>query len=299
MKKNNYKKILFLSASIYLFFLNVNISSAANIEIKPSASKIGIGEQFYVDVLLDPQGESFNAIEGSIKFSPNSLFFVRIEDGKSMFSNWIKKPTLEGDTINFSGIATNGFDGVIDPFNPKSKLPGPILRIVFSGLKAGTTDFSISDLSIASNDGKGTIHDIPVKKFSIVVGDYENNVVLADKKDQDTAPQIEASVITDPNLFDNKYVLIFQAKDKVTGIKSVMLKEGDRDWKEINSPYLLEDQTRHSIINLRAMNYSGVSISTSIDAIPDTSLSMNVLYLICLSVIFLFLLFLKKYVHKK
>lgn len=274
----NRKFILFL---FVLAIIPSGIVFAAGISLKASSDVVGIGEQFYVDVLLDTQDGSYNAVEGSVEFSPDTAFLVRIEDGKSMFNTWIQKPIQESGKISFSGIAPNGFSGVIDPFNPKSKLPGPVLRLVFNGIKPGNLDFSTSKFYITKNDGLGTIEELNPSYLSVKLQNTDNYFVF--NNENNSNPQIETEIIKDKNLFDNHYALVFRATDKSSGIKSVMIREGNRPWKEINSPYLLQDQTRHSAISIRATSYSGVTIITKIDAIPY---NFRVKYFIIVAVLF-------------
>lgn len=279
-----------------LIFSAMNNAEASEISIISSKENVGIGEQFYVDVLLDTQGQTYNGLEGSIIFSGDAVSFVRAEEGKSMVTTWIQKPSIDKNIISFAGIMAGGFEGVINPFNLKTKLPGPMVRLVFEGTKQGTASFETSSLMLALSNGEGTIENTPKRFLSVVVDSKDNFVVL--KEENDKIPNLEVYVIRDVNLYDNKYALIFQARDKGTGIKQVRIKEGDRDWKEISSPYLLEDQTRHSIINVQAINYTGVSIVTTIEALPRT---VSRQYLILLIVGFSIIVFIirKIYVHFK
>lgn len=293
MKYLNCKIILFLFVFMALPIFQL---SAANLYIKSSSSAVGLNEQFYVDILLDTEGESYNGIEGSFNFSSDTTFFVRYEDGKSMFNTWIQKPILEGSKISFSGITPNGFSGVIDPFNPKMKLPGPVLRMVFNGLKPGELDFSTSKFLITKNDGAGTVEEIEPKKYTVTVQNVDNYFVFKDKIDSN--PQIEIELVKDPNLLNNHHALVFKATDKDTGIQSVMVQEGNRAWKEVNSPYQLEDQTRHSAINIRATNHSGVTVVTSIEALPYNRTALYIV-LFCLFIFFARFIYVKKYLNRK
>ncbi|GAI25310.1 unnamed protein product, partial [marine sediment metagenome] len=61
----------------------------------------------------------------------------------------------------------------------------------------------------------------------------------------DTTPP-EASQLKigkDPSIFEGKYFLSFVAQDKMSGVDYYEVKEGKRDWKRVESPYLLEDQS--------------------------------------------------------
>jgi hypothetical protein len=182
-------------------------------------------EQFYVDVAIDPQGNNFNGVEGSITFSSNTLQFVRAETGSSIISTFIDTPTLvSAGTVRFSGIIIGGFDGLINPFDQSHKLPGQIVRLVFVGKKPGNVTIASSNVSIAANDGKGTIENLSDTSAASTVSDQVAPSVynLADT----IAPTLTASVVSNKNLYNGQYTVIFTATDKQSGIDHVELKEG-------------------------------------------------------------------------
>lgn len=286
--KKRLTKIFFI---LILFFamglINIDHVYAASVNLDFSKKVVGAGEQFYVDLMLDTEGQSVNTIEGSITFQNDNISFLRCEDGKSMVNLWVLKPALDldGNTLRFAGVMTNGFDGVIDPFNPDYKLPGLIVRLVFEGKKPGVSSFSTSTFNLNLNDGKGTALTASPFYGSINVGDYVNNQRYDSKID--SLPLLEAYVIRDANVYNNKYVLVFQATDKNTGIKSVKIKEGKRDWVVAESPYLLKDQSRASIIYIQATNNQGASIIKVIEPLSRKFLSIRNITIILIVVLLL------------
>jgi hypothetical protein len=298
MKKIQLKQILILLFFILNLFWADKVF-ATTLTLNPSKESLGTGEQFYVDLMLDPQEESINAISGSINFPDDKVSFQRAEDGKSMVNLWVEKPKLEGNNISFAGVIPNGFDGVINPFDQSHKLPGLIIRLVFEAKNPGQIDFSTSTFSLNLNDGLGTEIQAPSAFISVKVGDFSN--IFKYIADDNEIPELEAYVTRDPNIYNNKYVLVFKAYDRGTGIKSVMIKEGRSNWKEIESPYLLHDQSRHSTISLQAINFSGAGVSINIDGIPyDWKLLIKVASVIITIIIALSVLILKKkYANKK
>jgi len=291
--KNNFKKIIALFIFALCIFVN-NKADASFLSIKPSSDSLSKDEQFYVDVNLNTEGKIINGIEGSVSF-PDNISFVRAEEGNSIVNLWVEKPALSDGSVKFSGIIPNGFSGVIDPFNPDNKLPGLIIRLIFETKKEGDCNISISKAITTLNDGLGTIDNITPSSAKISIQNISNPYIY--KTSNDVAPELSASVVRDPNIENNKYVLIFDAKDKQTGIKEVLIKEGSRPWKKIESPYLLEDQSRHSIITVQATNYSGSSIAINIDALPYKLISfINIIILIFILVGLLFII--KKFYEK-
>lgn len=300
MKKNLNNRIKIFILTILVLLFAFNSVSASSISIKPSKDSVSIEEEFYVDVMVDTEGTIINGVEGIIKFDNKKLSLIRVEDGKSMISLWVEKPELVGsDSIKFSGIIPNGFDGVIDPFNSNNKFPGLLIRAVFKGLNPGDSIISSSSFNVTLNDGLGTASTVSDIDKNITIKDVRAPFVYKDFSD--SVPQLDFEIIRDPNIYSNKYVLIFQAKDKGAGIDSVMIKEGRRKWEEISSPYLLKDQGRHTNISILARNYSGVTIVKNIDPVPSKGISLVTIIISIIIIIIIFFISKKVYekAHKK
>ena len=280
--KNNLQKIIVLFIFLISFFGNQKVF-ASNLILKTDSLSVGTGQQFFVDIFLDTEGKKINGIEGSVSYDKNTLSFVRAEEGSSIISPWLDKPYTEGNKVKFSGIIPNGFDGVIDPFDQNNKLAGKIIRLIFQSEYEGDGIISTSDFYTTLNDGLGTIDNINPTSISIKVNKKPNPFIY--KTESDSTPVLSAYITRDTNLFNGKYVLIFDASDIKTGIKEVRIKEGRRDWKSIESPYLLEDQSRHSIITLQANNYSGASISLTIESLPHSLFSIYNISILLISLV--------------
>jgi hypothetical protein len=291
------KKILINKIYILFFFLIFALffqkdALAATLTLSLNKDKVGIEEEFYLDVLLDPEGVSINGVEGSISFSKEELSLSRIEEGKSMIGLWIEKPKLDtNNQIKFSGIIPNGFDGLIDPFNTKHKLPGPILRLVFKGINQSEALIQLSPSLVTLNDGLGTIEYINSNQAIVTIKSVFKPEMYQNKND--IHPEIEFEIVQDQNLFDNAFTLIFKISDKETGIKEVLIKEGKRPWKAIESPYQLADQNRQSQISLMAVNFSGASIIKTIEPLPYQLFSfLNISLVLIIFILIIF--FIKK-----
>ena len=291
--RNNFKKIISISILILICFLSQGRNVfASSVVLSSDTDKMTIGKEFYVDVMLDTKGESINGVQGQITFEKDKILFIRAEEGKSIINLFIDKPKAYGDTIGFSGIITSGFSGVIDPFNQKHKLNGTLLRLIFEAKSEGLTDINTKDFIITLNDGLGTTESVSPSKSSYSVSNLDNNIVS--NTENDTNPEISSYVIQDPNLYGGKYVLIFDAKDKGSGIKDVKIKEGQTEWKIIVSPYLLEDQSRHSMVTLEATNYKGASIMVNVESLPVEGISTSFVFVFIILLILLILLMIKK-----
>ena len=291
------KKIITFSIIIFALFFVITKVDASSVILSPSKHNVNIGEQFYVDIFNDPQDSSINGIDGTIHFNVDHITFVRAEEGKSIISLWIERPTNKAGSISFAGIIPSGFSGVIDPFNSIIKKPGLITRLIFEAKRSGEAIITTDPFTISDNDGEGTTTKTLPVSTSIAIDNIENKIIYDDN--DTTPPTLEAYVTRDNNLFDNRYTLVFQAIDKESGIDGVMIKEGNHDWKKIESPYLLEDQSRHSIINLRATNFSGYSYSITIDSLPYNFMSLYITIIFIVIVLLIYIISKKKNVFKK
>ena len=280
--KKKFIKIFILFIFLNLFLINKVFASTLILDTPKSS--VGVGEQFYVDLMLDANGESINTVKGSLSFTDN-ISLLRVEDNKSIVSLWLEKPNLSNGIINFTGLIPNGFNGVIDPFNPDNKLPGLVTRLVFEAEKPGSVNFSTTPFNLNLNDGLGTEVIDPSVYLTLNVDNIDNKLEFNDMGNG--LPELEAYVTRDPNMYNNKYVLIFKAFDKESGIKNVIIKEGWNNWVEVTSPYVLKDQSRHSDISLQAISNSGASIVVDINKAP-----YNWGYLIIISLLIVTIFFL-------
>lgn len=260
---------IFFYTTVALFVCGVFVSpvaaGGATITLAPQVVRLDQEQQFYVDVLLDPDGAAFNGVEGTVQFSADTLTFIRSEDGNSIVGPWIDRPQVDGDRIRFSGIMPNGFDGVIDPFDSHIRKPGTLLRLVFEGRAPGVGHITTHGMHITANDGNGTLYSIPDTEVAIPVSGETNSSVYAL---QDThRPTLVASVVTDKKLYDGRATLIFTASDKESGVDRVEVQEGNHASVVATSPYLLEDQSRTSVITVRAYDISGNVTTVTINPV--------------------------------
>ncbi|HTH92969.1 MAG TPA: cohesin domain-containing protein [Candidatus Paceibacterota bacterium] len=242
---------------------------AASIALTHVPTSVAQQEQFYVDVTIDPQHTSLNAIQGSIIFSNDALSLVRIETGSSIIPFFITPPTIKGNTVMFSGIIPSGFNGLIDPFDSTHTSPGEIMRLVFAGKTAGEAQIIATGITVANNDGQGTLQTVPDQKSFLSVS---TAVAPSLYGVHDTiSPLLSASIVSDKDLYDGRYALIFSATDKQSGIDHVEVKEGNGDWHTVQSPYLLRDQARRDILLVRAIDVAGNPTIVTINAAPHES----------------------------
>lgn len=291
------KKIFTLSILLVLLGFYYQIE-ASSLFLKSSNSSFSIGEEFYVDVLLDAENNSINGVSSQIFFNKNFLELKRIEDAKSMVNFWVDKPYEDNGVIKFSGIINNGFDGVIDPFNLKKKLPGVILRLVFVGKNPGSFSLETKNTLINLHDGMGTELNLDNKDLVLNIREDEKYSKLEYPQ---SFPEIQAEIIKDKDLYNGNYALIFNVTDSESGIKEVLVKEGYRRWRVAESPYLLKNQTPHQKIIIKASNYQGESSVFVINKLPYKTYEIIIISIIMIVLVLAVVYFLVKriYVFKR
>jgi len=251
------RNVCIILAIIFGLFSLSHMAEASVIGTNAVPRYISLGEGVTVNLLLQPEEIAINAIEGVISFTPDILKFVRIRTAGSILGPWIKMPRLRnGDTISFAGIIPNGFGGFINPFNG-AKQAGLLLRVTFIGNKIGDGFIYLSDMQVGRNDGDGTLEE-PKYSRVIPITVRAKNVEWQEPKIIDTdIPDITAYIIQDPNIFNGEWTLIFYVSDKTSEIDRITVREGGTGWITTQSPYKLRDQTRRSLVTVRAYDTAG------------------------------------------
>ncbi len=255
---------------------------------------VAIGQQFVVGVVVDTQGVAINAVEGTISYDTSALRLVRIQDGGSIVPLWIQQPAV-ADTVTFSGIIPNGFNGFIDPFNTSVRKPGTLMELVFEPLRSGVATVR-AQVTTSLHDGRGSTQSVPAAQSSIVITSTTSPSVYMpiDRID----PTLQAERVRDPDLYDGAWTLVFSAQDAESGVSYVEVRESVGSWKRVTSPYRLEDQRESATLQVRVVDYAGNSTTVSIGTPQQTSIVI-VLFVILMLVGFpLMVVLYKRYAYK-
>jgi hypothetical protein len=94
----------FLATVFFIFLVPVQVM-AATMSVSPNTGVYNTGSTFTVKVVVNTQGKSVNAAEGTVKFNPQELSVVSVDRSSSIFNLWVTEPTFSNSagTINFSG----------------------------------------------------------------------------------------------------------------------------------------------------------------------------------------------------
>lgn len=260
MTKLSHLKFIFLLALCLLAGgAFASRAEAASFSFVTSSSLVHEGEEIAVDIVVDPEGQNVNTVSATIDL-PSNLTFIDSDDSSSVIGLWVDQPTYNPatDTFSLSGIVPGGFSGLIDPFSTGvHKSGGTILRLYFKGATPDVGTFSFAAADAYLNDALGTEAQVATKPLSIVVDDLLGESTLASSTDTDPPLPFTPVLERDLLLYDGKYVLIFNTKDKVSGISHYEVKEGNGPWVIATSPYVLEDQTVSGDITVKAFDRAG------------------------------------------
>ncbi len=154
--KNNMSAYLFknIYSTVYLVVLMVFVclgftlqAEAATLSFSPSTGVYQSGKTFTASVVINTEGQSINAAEGTIKFNPGELSVVSVTKG-SLFNLWTAEPTFSNSagTISFSGGNPTGYKGSA----------GTVLTITFRATGSGSAKTSFGSGAVLAADGRGT-----------------------------------------------------------------------------------------------------------------------------------------------
>lgn len=257
-------------------------AQAAQIYLDPATGKYPPGVTFGVNVRIDNQGQCVNAAQVNIAYPQKLLTAVAASDGDSIFSLWIKEPTIYSNygLISLVGGLPGGYCGRAagDPSLsnllatlyfafPTSTLAGS------STLPAQTAQLSfLAGTEAVLNDGNGTLAPLVTSGASytqLLTGKYApiNTWQNAIQNDVTPPEPFTIGVYQDQSLFSDQWFAVYSTVDKQTGIdhyevaevpdSELSLPQTQWHWIRAVSPYLIKDQTLNSMIAVRAIDSAG------------------------------------------
>lgn len=263
----NLFKFLFIILTISFMRLPVE---AVEFYFKSSQNSYYPNEIFNLELHLNPSSENITAVELKVKYIPQDLKAIGFINSNSLLM-MIEPPEIREDQglITFSGIIPGGFKGRVPGDPGESNLLG---TIVFQVLKTKNQKTKVSVLE----DSKIFIEDGQELSGGFISNDIEINIYpkevvfnplneLDSLKESDKTPpeEFKAEIIK----INDNYFLIFETKDKQSGVESYNLLVGEKKCfgkikkiKEINnisSPYQIEEKDLNKIIRITAIDKAG------------------------------------------
>ena len=259
--------VVVFSFSLLVFSLIIPTSSAraAVLYLEPSEGTYHVNDTFLVEVRIDVEDKCINVVDVNLSFSQDILKAVNFSRGNSILTLWLKEPLIDQNQglISFTGGIPGGYCGILPGDPGKTNLLGRIIFQVKETNQEQTAKIEFLDTSqVLLNDGLGTpakltsrgaIFTVLPEKLEVPKDEWLQEL----KKDNIPPEFFEIEIHQDPAIFDGKYFIVFSTTDKQTGIDYYEVKEGERDWQRVESPYLLEDQSLGSRIKVRAVDKAG------------------------------------------
>ena len=298
MKTLSNKKYIFILV-FSAIFLPYSVF-ASNVYIDTSHPDFFVGDTIMFSVRVDSENKNINVVEGSVllDYLAESVSLIDINTAGSKFSLWPGKPlpSASNTSISFAGGAPGGL-------NSKDAI---IFNIVLKLQKVGQITLTPNNFSIYLNDGKGTQINPRLRPLSLNISERPVEIPVKNewqdlvKKDKTPPEFVEAIINRDPYIFNNQYFVSFFATDKDSGIAYYEIKEGSRDFVRTESPYLLQDQSLKSIIQIKAVDKAGnESITKAEIAILPASFYKNILFWIITLLIVVLIFYVLRLILKR
>ncbi len=247
----NFFKLFFSFGVVGFCFFAMLPALGASIRVETPDTPVPVGQEFFVPITLDTQGESVNAIEGNIVFPHSLLEMIDIESGNSIINFWIEKPQRQGaEKIIFSGITPGGFVGSNQN----------IFTLVFRAKEPGLGNIHGSNFQVLRHDGMGTALPLEINTAWVEVNSStsDNFFGQVQREDREIPESFVPYVTQDPHLFSGKYTLIFSSQDKGSGIDHYEVKEGkNANYEVFESPYMIKNQALDTDIFIKAVDNFG------------------------------------------
>lgn len=146
-EQGKFTYVLFLLLFTAVFVVPLSASAAAFL-LNPSSGSYAVGSTVPVDVIIDTESASINAVSGMLTYDVTAVKPVSIKIADSLVDLWIVQPSISAseEAISFEGLILNpGFTG-----------KGKIATINFTILAPSSSVVSFASGSALANDGLGT-----------------------------------------------------------------------------------------------------------------------------------------------
>ncbi|MBI5153079.1 MAG: hypothetical protein HZA36_01320 [Parcubacteria group bacterium] len=269
---------LFVPCFVFLFFCSTTIPrvQAAPIsydrEVQPET-------EARIDFVLRIENRNINTLGGEIRYDPTMLEFRGVDDARSVVSVWIEKFKIDNGVIRYAGMIPGGYQN-------EHVFIGTLL---FKTKNDGVTTLFIENTKVFLHDGVGTEVSLPSSSFIIhVSASAQKEVIDTRLRDVWSPDPFSLYLSKNETMFEGKWFIVFLTQDKGSGIDHYEVFEGKsrldmktrnapyHRWKTVESPYVLQDQSRSSYVYIKAIDRVGNE--TISEFIPQESPSKRTWY---------------------
>ena len=153
----------------------------------------------------------------------------------------------------------------------------------------GDALFDLENVRVLLHDGQGTEAPLVLVSRMLTVTDTEVPFYsLPLVQDRDQPEPFAPEIVRIPEVFDGAWVAVFNTQDKGSGIAYYEIQERlprqgilrlfhSESWRREESPALLRDQTRKSVIRIKAVDRAGNARVVSMEPAYPLSWYENIL----------------------
>jgi hypothetical protein len=247
MRPSTKSFLLYLSASMVLI---PAWAFSAQVTLLTDNFAMSKGQVFSVELMVDTESESVNAIEGEVLFSSDIFEVQEIRDGNSIITFWVERPnSAKQGRISFSGIIPGGYRGN----------SARVFTIILKAKENGRGEVRMENLTVFMNNDSNASVQLSSPLITFVIAP-NNTASAAPSRIIDTiAPEtFRADIVRSQDFFDGRAFLVFAAQDKGTGIDRYEVREGFLgSYSVAESPYLLADQRLDEKVYVKAIDKNG------------------------------------------
>lgn len=221
---------------------------SATIKIERDLTSLQVGDVFSIDIVIDSEGQILNAVEAELVFPAEFLDYTGSNDGNSVISLWIAKPTLKDQNrIILSGITPGGF---IDANNQ-------LVSLNFKVINEGQGKITVENANLLVHDGLGTEAIVKNQNLHLSISKGEAGTFY-NAVDDELPESFTPGIIEDPDLFEGAHTLVFTTKDKGSGVDYFEVREGVlSNYTRAESLYRLNHQALDRKIYVKAVDKMG------------------------------------------
>lgn len=259
-KFNFFKKPFFLLATgFFCIVVFANRAQGAELKLEIQSEYLNLNEEAEVQIAIDTNNQKISVLEGELVFDPLVFEFKGISQANSIISYWVDSPVInDAGKIYFSGAVSSGYSGE----------KGIIFSVVFQPLLEGKTSLKIENARVfLYNESAEEIKSVSVPRELFISKNLKElpasgqEAIFKKIKLEDNNPPEDFSpyVAKDEELFEGRWFLVFEARDKESGVDFYQVQETknsrpeENKWVKVDrAPYLLKDQSLKSNIFVKA-----------------------------------------------
>ena len=252
------------------------------------------------NVVLDTEGQSFNAIAGTVFFDDKLTVTPTILTGSSVVSLWTKQPTVSGNSVVFEGLLPGGFSEVYDQFGDHPRTKVTIFSMSFPYQEGvPTLHFSFDSPTVYANDGTGMAVAVTALPSTL------SAPLVTSVTPVDTVPPepFTIAVRSVPSFMHGRYFIEFSTHDTISGVAKYFVRTDGGTWKPVTSPYVVPRASQQYIVFVKAVDALGneriEQAMIPAQQVIDTTTVWTLISLGIVGVIALTVLFLRKILYHR